>query len=114
RAGQAHNQVFAPARSVADVIVAGAGTVAGEDYGQARLSPALRSARREQGRPEVPRIAVVTASLRIDPGRRLFAEAEPEARPLVLTTAAADADRRRALSAVAEGISVGEARGAWP
>ena len=111
--GPADKQVFAAVRSVADVIVAGAGTVAGEDYGPARLSPALRSARREQGRPEVPRIAVVTASLRIDPGRRLFAEAEPEARPLVLTTAAADADRRRALSAVAEVISVGEDRVDW-
>ena len=111
--GPADKQVFAAVRSVADVIVAGAGTVASEDYGPARLSPALRAARRERGRPEVPRIAVVTASLRIDPGRRLFSEADPGARPLVLTTASADPDRRRALSEVAEVISVGEDRVEW-
>jgi riboflavin-specific deaminase-like protein len=111
--GPADKQVFAAVRGVADVIVAGAGTVASEDYGPARLTPAIRSARREQGRAEVPRIAVVTASLRIDPARRLFQEADPAARPLVLTTAAADADRRRALSAVAEVVTVGEDRVDW-
>jgi len=111
--GPADKQVFVAIRAVADVIVAGAETVASEDYGPARLSPALRAARREQGRPEVPRIAVVTASLRIDPGRRLFRDADPEARPLVLTTAAADADRRRALAAVAEVFEVGDHQVDW-
>jgi riboflavin-specific deaminase-like protein len=111
--GPADKEVFVAIRAVADVIVAGAATVASEDYGPARLSPALRAARRERGQAELPRLAVVTASLRIDPDRRLFRDADPGARPLVLTTAAADRDRRRALEAVADVIEVGDERVDW-
>jgi riboflavin-specific deaminase-like protein len=112
--GPADKEVFAAIRAVADVIVAGAATVASEDYGPARLSPAVRAARRERGQAEVPRLAVVTASLRIAPDRRLFREADPDTRPLVLTTAAADPDRRRALEAVADVVEVGDRRVDWP
>jgi riboflavin-specific deaminase-like protein len=111
--GPADKEVFVAIRSVADVIVAGAATVASEDYGPARLSPALRAARRSRGQAEVPRLAVITASLRIEPDRRLFREASPDTRPLVLTTAAANRDRRRALEAVADVIDVGDERVDW-
>jgi riboflavin biosynthesis pyrimidine reductase len=111
--GPADKQVFVAIRAVPDVIVAGAATVASEDYGPPRLSPALRAARRERGQAELPRLAVVTASLRIDPDRRLFREADPGSRPLILTTAGADAGRRRALEAVADVIAVGDGRVDW-
>ena len=111
--GPADKEVFVAIRSVADVIVAGAATVVSEDYGPARLSPALRAARRSRGQAELPRLAVITASLRIEPDRRLFREASPDTRPLVLTTSAADRDRRRALEAVADVIDVGDERVDW-
>jgi len=111
--GPADKQVFVAIRAVADVIVAGAATVASEDYGPARLSPALREARRERGQAELPRLAVVTASLQIAPDRRLFREADPGNRPIVLTTATADRNRRRALEAVAEVIEVGDQQVDW-
>jgi riboflavin-specific deaminase-like protein len=105
--------VFVAIRAAADVVMAGASTVIAEDYGPVRLSAPLREARRRQGRPEVPRLAVVSASLRIEPDRRLFREASPGARPLVLTTAAADSRRRRTLAEVAEVVEVGEERVDW-
>ncbi len=105
--------VFLAVRSVADVIVAGSGTVIAEDYGPARLTPALAALRAERGQQDVPRIAVVTASLRIEPDRRLFREAPAGARPLVLTTARADPERRRALAAVADILEVGDDRVDW-
>lgn len=110
--GSADKRVFAAIRAVADVIVAGSATVIAEDYGPVRLTPELREARRQRGQAEVPRLAVVTASLRIDPGRRLFQESSGE-RPIVLTTASADPERRRALSAVAEVVEVGDDRVDW-
>lgn len=112
--GPADRAVFVAVRAVADVVVAGAGTVAAEDYGPARLTDALREQRSARGQGPVPRIAVVTASLRIDPERRLFSEASPEAPPLVLTTSRADTGRRKALSAVAEVVEVGDDRVEWP
>jgi riboflavin biosynthesis pyrimidine reductase len=112
--GPADKAVFAAIRSVADVIVVGAGTATAENYGPARLTPALRAQRAERGQAPVPRIAVVTTSLRIDPGQWLFREAGEDARPIVLTTARADADRRRALATVAEVVEVGDDTVEWP
>jgi riboflavin-specific deaminase-like protein len=112
--GPADREVFAAIRAVADVIVVGAGTVAAEDYGPARLSPALREARAARGQAPVPRIAVVSASLRLDPGLRLFADAAPDARPLVVTAADADERRRRRLAEVADVVEVGDEQVEWP
>jgi riboflavin biosynthesis pyrimidine reductase len=110
--GTADRRVFAAVRAVPDVIVAGSATVIAEDYGPVRLTPELRDVRRQRGLAEVPRLAVVTASLRIDPDRRVFGESSGD-RPIVLTTASADSGRRRALSAVAEVLEVGDDRVDW-
>jgi riboflavin biosynthesis pyrimidine reductase len=112
--GPGDREVFGAIRAVADVILVGAGTVAAEDYGPARLSPALREARADRGQAAVPRIAVVSASLRIDPALRLFRDAPPEARPIVVTAARADAARRQRLAEVADVVDVGEDRVDWP
>jgi riboflavin-specific deaminase-like protein len=112
--GPADREVFAAIRAVADVILVGAGTAAAEDYGPARLTPELREARAARGQAPVPRIAVVSASLRIDPGQRLFGAAPPDARPIVLTVARADERRRQGLEAVADVVEVGEERVEWP
>nr|WP_281387062.1 dihydrofolate reductase family protein [Jiangella mangrovi] len=76
-------------RRLADVIVAGAGTVRAEHYGPV-------------DRP----IAVVSRSLALDPADRLFTAATH--RTIVLTCAAAPADRLAALSAVADVVVAGE------
>jgi riboflavin-specific deaminase-like protein len=108
--GPADKAMFAAVRAVADVIVAGAATVVAENYGPACPSPATRAWRRDRGHAEAPRIAVLSASLRLDPGSRLFRESPPAARPLVLTTTTADPARRAALAAVADVHDVGDDR----
>jgi len=70
--GSADRRVFHALRAVADVVVAGAGTVRAENYGAPR------------GPGRVPRLAVVSASLDLDPAARFFQE--PALPSLVLTT----------------------------
>jgi riboflavin biosynthesis pyrimidine reductase len=111
--GPGDKAVFAAVRAVADVIVAGAGTVVAEDYGPSRPSPEVVRQRLARGQAPRPRIAVVSASLRLEPERRLFTESPADARPIVLTTATADPARRRALEAVADVHSAGDATVDW-
>ncbi|WP_233266950.1 pyrimidine reductase family protein [Tomitella fengzijianii] len=94
--GPGDRRVFGLLRSLADVIVVGAGTVRTENYGGARIPAAIRRQRAAAGRPETPRIAVVSASARIDAGHRVFHDTAVP--PLVLVSASADPARVRALS----------------
>ncbi|HLT70046.1 MAG TPA: dihydrofolate reductase family protein [Acidimicrobiales bacterium] len=112
--GPADKRVFAAIRGVADVVLAGAATVAAEDYGPSRPPEAVRRARLARGQAPAPRIAVVSAALSLSPDRRLFREAPPDARPVVLTVEAADPERRRALAEVAEVHTAGKTRVEWP
>jgi riboflavin biosynthesis pyrimidine reductase len=111
--GPADKAVFGAVRAVADVVVAGSATVITEDYGPSRPPARVRDQRVARGQAPAPRIAVTSASLAIEPTRRLFAEASPDARPLVLTAAAADPARRRALEAVADVHVVGDEQVDW-
>ncbi|CAN5773873.1 pyrimidine reductase family protein [soil metagenome] len=81
--------MFQALRAVADVILVGASTVRSEDYGQVVLTDHQRSRRSEWGKPDSPRLAVVSASLDLDPDARLFAADGP--RPYVFTGAVAPA-----------------------
>ncbi|MBF6212787.1 pyrimidine reductase family protein [Nocardia puris] len=97
----ADKTVFMLLRDLADVVLVGAGTVRAENYGGARTDAARRRALHERGfggHPDgtPPPIAVVTASAALDPGCRLFTDAAVP--PLILTTATAPADRKRALA----------------
>ena len=85
--GPADKRVFAAIRSIADVILVGAGTVRAENYG-----------------PDA-RLAIVTASLDLEPGARVF---QGDARPTVLTSSDADPARRDALAAVANVVAVND------
>jgi riboflavin biosynthesis pyrimidine reductase len=87
--GAADRKVFSILRSLADVVLVGAGTVRAESYGPVRLDEGLRQVRVAGGRPPVPPIAIVTASGNLDWSSPFFTEAE--VRPLVVTTAAFDA-----------------------
>ncbi|WP_368496435.1 pyrimidine reductase family protein [Herbiconiux sp. A18JL235] len=106
--GPADKRVFDTLRSLADVVLVGAGTAREEGYGALRLD-AERSARRvSAGLPEHPAMAVVSGRLGLDPGSDLFALAPR--RPLVFTVETAPADARAELSRVADLVDVGADR----
>ncbi len=91
--GAADRSVFNFLRTLADVVLVGAGTVRAERYGPARAG-------------KRPPVAVVTRSLDLDWSSPLFAEAVQ--RTEVLTCAAADPARRAAAAEVADVIIAGE------
>ncbi|WP_433803602.1 pyrimidine reductase family protein [Actinomycetospora sp. CA-084318] len=98
--------VFGLLRELADVIVAGSGTVLAEDYRGARTSEALRARRRARGQAEVPPVAVVTASPVLDPAAALFTDTTVP--PLVVTTAAAAPAATHRYGAVADVVAAGD------
>ena len=115
-AGPGDRRVFAALRGVADVVLAGATTVRSERYGPARPSSEVESQRLARGQAARPRVAVVSASLRLDPELRLFREAKPDARPILVTTAealAADTPLHRRLRSLADLVVAGERRVDW-
>lgn len=93
-------------RTLADVVLVGAGTVRVEGYGGLRLRGENAAWRREHGLGDAPRLAVVSAALDLDPGLPFFAEAFE--RPIVVTHAASDPRRRAVLAEVAEVLVCGE------
>jgi len=103
--GDADRLVFSVLRSLADVILAGAGTVRAEHYRPVRDTEAWAELR--EGRPPTPPIAVPTRLLDLDPDGPLLADAPPHARTIVLTTEAAPADRRAAAARHADVIVAG-------
>ena len=90
--GEADLEVFRTLRALADVVLVGAGTARAEGYGPHRVRADLGERRRADGRPAPAAIAVVSASLDLDPEAALFREAET---PTVLVTSEAAAARGR-------------------
>lgn len=101
------NRVFAALRDLADVVLAGAGTVRTEGYAAVQLPPDRRAIRRAYGLAEALPTAVVSRSLRLDASSELFTAAG-EARTIVLTCAAADRAAQAALRRVADVVICGE------
>jgi riboflavin biosynthesis pyrimidine reductase len=89
--GPADKAVFAHVRRTADVILVGAGTARAEGY-----------------RPAKRPIAVVSASLDLDSGSPLFADADEQT--IVVTAQDADPDRMIEMTAVADVIVAGTDR----
>jgi 5-amino-6-(5-phosphoribosylamino)uracil reductase len=100
--GPGDRAVFSLLRELADVILVGAGTVRVEDYSGARPSIAARQRRQARGQSEVPQLAIVTKSGRLDRDMPVFTRTEVP--PLVCTCAAAEAHTRRGLAGLAEVI----------
>lgn len=105
--GEADHRVFELLRRWADVILLGAGTARDEGYGGMRLPAEAEQWRLAHGLAPQPVFALVTRRLDLDPGSPIFTDAP--VRPLVLTVAAAPAEPRAALAAVADVVDVGEA-----
>ncbi len=75
--GPGDKQVFAVLRSLADVIVVGAGTARTEHYGPVKLPPEVQRIREGRGQSALPPIAVVTQSLNLDWEGSLFGGSGP-------------------------------------
>lgn len=74
--GPGDRALFAVMRELADVIVVGAGTVRAENYGGATLTVAQRQQRQMRGQAEVPPIAIVSNSGRLERDMKVFTHSE--------------------------------------
>jgi riboflavin biosynthesis pyrimidine reductase len=104
--GPGDKLIFGALRMVCDALIVAAGTIRAERYDALRLDAARRDWRRGNGLAEYPLMVVVSRSLELDPAQEIFSDAP--IRPIVITSAAAPADRRAALAGVAEIITAGE------
>ena len=104
--GPGDKLIFGALRMVCDALIVAAGTIRAERYDALRLDAARRDWRRGNGLAEYPLMVVVSRSLELDPAQEIFSDAP--IRPIVITSAAAPADRRAALAGVAEILSAGE------
>jgi riboflavin biosynthesis pyrimidine reductase len=102
------NVVFSALRDLADVVLVGAGTAVIEGYRPVRLSERRVLTRRDYGLPPAVPVAISSRTLRIDPDADLFTAAAPNARTVVLTCAAAPADKITALRDVADLVICGD------
>ena len=93
-------------RTLADVVLVGAGTVRVEGYGGMRVGEADAAWRRAHGLAPQPRVAVVSSRLDLAPTHPFFARAVE--RPIVVTHAASPAGSRAALADVADVLVCGE------
>ncbi|HTC71178.1 MAG TPA: pyrimidine reductase family protein [Acidothermaceae bacterium] len=99
-------QVLGALRGLADVVIAGAGTVTAEGYGPARARPEYQEMRAADGQPAAPYMAVVSQRLQLDFESRYFVEATQQ--PIVVTCSAAPPDRLLAAEKVASVVIAGE------
>lgn len=104
--GRADRAIFSVLRSLADVIVVGAGTARIERYRPVQLEetwPGLRS-----GRPPTPPIAVLSSQMAgLEPDGPLLVTGPGQARTIVVTTEAAPAELRSAAARNADVIVAG-------
>jgi riboflavin biosynthesis pyrimidine reductase len=105
---RADRLVFSVLRSLADVILVGAGTARTERYGPAAEGEIWAALR--HGRAPTPPIAVMTRRLDLDSDSPLLARAPAGSATIVLTTAAAPADRRAAVARHADVVVAGQDR----
>jgi riboflavin biosynthesis pyrimidine reductase len=99
-AGPGDKHIFNLLRELADIIVVGAGTVRIENYAGARPGVAQRQRRQARGQSEVPQLAIVTNSGRLDRDMGVFTRTEVP--PLICTCTAACDETRHLLTGLAE------------
>lgn len=92
-------------RTMADVVLVGAGTVRVEGYGGVRLDDDGVAWRRAHGLADQPTLAVVSGRLNLEPDDGVFAEAVR--RPVIVTTDAAAAARGALFAHVADVLASG-------
>jgi riboflavin biosynthesis pyrimidine reductase len=110
--GPPDRTVFRAVRAIPDVILVAAGTVRAEGYGPPRADDEVRALRVARGQAAVPRLAIVTATVDLDPSLGVFSDAS--APPLVLVPPDAPerhATRVAALRDCAEVVVAGDRPG---
>ncbi|KPI33905.1 bifunctional deaminase-reductase domain protein [Actinobacteria bacterium OV450] len=111
--GETDMRIFGTLRALADVVVVGAETVRQEGYRPARAREAFAARRKAAGQGPAPAVAVVSARLDLDFSLPLFTT--PLVPTLLVTGAAAPADRVAAAAAAGvEVVLAGEGAGADP
>jgi len=98
--GPGDRAMFHALREVPDVILVAAGTVRAEGYRPLRPTAEVRARRVEHGREPLPRLAIVSASLDLDPTDAIFTSSE--SRPIVITGAGSPPERRAELEVGAD------------
>jgi riboflavin biosynthesis pyrimidine reductase len=96
----ADKMLFGLLRMLADGVMVGAGTARDEGYGPLKLNDEARAWRKAAGLDPYPRMVLVSGQLDLDPATSLFADAP--IRPIVITHASSDAEKRDALADVAD------------
>lgn len=104
--GPADQVLLRVLRSLADVLLVGAGTVRGEGYGPVRCAPEAAAKRAEAGQLPAARLAVVTRQIDLDLTSTAFTEAP--VRPIVITSASAPNEKVDAAAEVADVIVAGD------
>ena len=99
-------RIFGILRALCDVVLVGAGTVRAEGYGPARINEQRKRVRRELGLADLPTIAVVSRTCRLDVSTPFFTEAV--ARPIVVTVEAAPVEDRAKVGERADVLVAGE------
>ncbi|MFI9386790.1 pyrimidine reductase family protein [Kutzneria sp. NPDC052558] len=102
--GPADKQVFMLGRTLADVILVGAGTAAIEGYAGVQAGEVRAAARARLGLAPVPPIAVVSRRASVDPASDLVST--PLAPTIVVTCAAAPTSRVEALAAAGADVVI--------
>jgi riboflavin biosynthesis pyrimidine reductase/flavin reductase (DIM6/NTAB) family NADH-FMN oxidoreductase RutF len=102
--GPADRELFLYLRTLADVILVGAETVRAERYGPPRVRPEVQAARVARGQEALPRLAIVSRRLDLDPEARVFSEGH---RPMVLAPSDADPERLAEIRLVADVLALG-------
>ncbi len=101
--GPGDTQTFRAIRASCDWILVAAGTARAERYRVPRPAPDVTEVRVATGRSRAARLAVVTASVELDPSLPMFAVQEPDDElPLIITGATPPQDRVARLAGMAE------------
>ena len=103
--GPADRSLFFVLRSLADVVLVGAGTVRAESYGPVKLPEDVQRTRLGRGQSPLPRLAMVTRRVDLDFSSRLFVGSSP--RPLVIAPGGADTRRLAEARLVADVVTSG-------
>ncbi len=104
--GPADKALFRVMRSLTDVVLVASGTMRAEKYGPALLPEATQAERQARGQRPVPAIAVVSSSCDFDWDISFFKDATE--RPIIMTVEAADAEKRKRASEVADVVIAGD------
>jgi riboflavin biosynthesis pyrimidine reductase len=103
--GPADRALFLVLRSLADLVLVGAGTARAENYGPVKLGEDLQQRRVERGQSPLPRLAVVTHRVDLDFGSRLFVGSSQ--RPIVIAPGGADPGALAEARLVADVLTTG-------